>query len=384
MTVPGHTSGGASAGLALQGPGPEAGWAGAGASPAPSPAGVPPDVQARLVALSERVRGVEIRDCETEPSEALASRLLPLCVGLLQEAAAILQGIVDQLPAGHPEPDGAGEDGFAGGDRAFERRLDAAVDGRRLPGDVAFIAALELRQRKDRLVRLGPDQPRLVLIGECDSALRAILKALGAVDVVIAEASGTPPRLDFSSVLQSSLRVRRRYATFRARILAGGEPPPGGLHARLRALGTHIAKLVGWDVYPELRVHDRLQIRELQCRILRWLQAGAEATAADGMRLWQDLVAFVRMTEQVNRRQELVEHDRGVVGRAESALARVPARGDVPEPILRLLGSLEGLDEELDRLLQTGERRADHWRAALARARDGLGPPAAAPGGARE
>lgn len=366
---------GSSGALAVQEPGP-----GAGQAPA---AGVHAEIQARLATLSGRVRGVEIRDFETQPSESLASGLLPLCAGLLQEAAAALQGVVDQLVPGRPESEGSLEEDVPGGPDAFERRLDAAVDTRRLPGDVAFIAALELRQRRERLARLGPAQPPLALIGECDSALRAIHKALGAVDAVIAEAAGSAPRLDFSSVLQSSLRVRRRFATFRARILAAGEPGEEGLRGHIRALGTHIAKLVGWDVYPELRVHDRLQIRVLQCRILGWLQAGEAGATADGVRVWQDLVAFVRMMGQINRREELVEHDRGVVGRAWQMLAGVEAAGDVPEPILRLLASLEGLDDALDGLLQAGVRRASRWREVLEPLRAHLGPVTPAPGGER-
>jgi len=357
--------------------------AGAEASLEAHPAGVHADIQARLAALSERVRGVEIRDFETQSSEALASGLAPQCAGLLQEAAATLQDVVDRLDPGHAESDGSGPGAVPGESDAFERTLDDAVDTRRLPGDVAFIAALELRQRRDRLTHLGRDQPPLAFIGECDSAMRAIRKALGALDAVIAEAAGTAPRLDFSSVLQSSLRVRRRYATFRARILASGEPRAEGLRQQLRALGTHIAKLVGWDVYPELRVHDRLQLRDLQARILGWLQAGEASATADGVRLWEDLVAFVRMTGQINQREELVEHDRGVVEHAWRALARVEDGGVVPEPILRLLASLEGLDEETDGLLQAGDRRVGPWRGALGPARERLGLAAPAPGGER-
>ena len=359
-------------------PAPEA----AGAPMKAAPAEAVAEVRAHVRALSERLNGLDVREFETRSSEALASGLLPSCTSLLEEVAESLEGIVDRLAPGRPESGGFRPEELPGeAEAAFEKRLDAAVDTRRLPCDVAFIAALELRQRSGRLAHLGHGQPPLVLIGACDGALRAIRKALAAVDAVIAETTGSAPQLDFSSVLQSSLRVRRRYATFRQRILAVGEPGAEGLHARLRALGTHIAKLVGWDVYPELRAHDRRQIRDLQARILGWLQAGEAASTADGVRLWQDLVASVRLMAQMSRRQELVEHDRGVVERASAALARIPGDGEVPEPILRLLGSLEGMDEALDDLLQRGERRASRWRTVLAPALERLGHPG--PGGAR-
>lgn len=328
------------------------------------------EVQGQLARLSERLRQIDIREFETQPPALLANGLLPMCLELLEEAGIILHGVVDRLA---PASAGSGElvpGAGTEGPGSFEERLDAAVDTRWLPADVAFIATFELRQRRDRLKGLHGGHPPLTLLDECGCALRAIRKALSAVDAAIAEATGRAPRLDFSSVLQSSLRVRRRYATFRSRILATGAPRVEGLHAGLRALGTHLAKLVGWDVYPELRIGDRLQLRELQRRILAWLKAGDRADPADGVRLWEDLVAFVRMMGLISRREELVEHDRGVVSRMWAGLGRLEVEATVPEPLLRVLASLEGLDEAVDGLLLAGERRAGPWRETLAPVRD--------------
>lgn len=155
-----------------------------------------------------------------------------------------------------------------------------------------------------------------MLLSACDSSLRRLRKALNAVDVIIASASSVPPLLDFSSELQTSLAVRRALAKFRARLGSDGPPTSESLRGRLRSIGTQIAILVGWDVHPELRVRDRLVMRGLQLRILAWLRGEGDASNPMGLRLWQGFVACVEMFSLVNRRQELVAHDVGVLGAA--------------------------------------------------------------------
>jgi len=240
---------------------------------------------------------------------------------------------------------------------AFERAMDAAVETGSVSvqavEDVAFLVQLELRQRAERLSRLGAGADAAAVIGECDSALRRIRKGLGAIDAAIARASGEGTLLDFSSELQGSLLVRRAYSKFRARLLEGGVPGVGELQQRMRAAGTHIAMLVGWPAYPLFRIRDRLQLRELQQRILAWLRGGPNAGEVEGLRLWRDLVSFVEMLAQISRRQELVEHDSKLVG---DLLARLRAvdlstAGFVDESMDRLVRPLEGLDEELDGFL---------------------------------
>jgi hypothetical protein len=123
--------------------------------------------------------------------------------------------------------------------------------------------------------------------------------------------------------------------------------------------------LVGWDVYPQLRVRDRLQLRDLQRRVLDWLRSDRDATA--GRRLWEDLVGFVRMLAQVSRRQELVEHDAKVVHDARERLA-VGSHGVVPDDLLAALTSLTGLDDDVDMLLASPEKaRAGAWSPHLER-----------------
>lgn len=322
------------------------------------------------IALAERVAQVDIRAYESMEPERVAAELQPVVAELLASAIAHLSAVLDAY-----EGDGAlGSDALAAPYATFEQAIDAAVDAQadaspRAIGDLAFLAHLELRQRAERLGRVAACRSIIAIVGECDSALRRIRKALTSIDVAFARAGLAPQSLDFASELETSLSVRRACAKLRARVLGQGEPTDDTLHVRLRGSGTAIAMLVGWEVYPSLRVRDRLQLRELQRRILDWLRDGRDVIS--GMRLWQDLVVFVRMLGQVNRRQELVEHDARVVREQRERLA---CMFTVPEDVLAVLASLEGLDDEIDGLLQSSRRtNAEAWRAALARVAPQLG-----------
>jgi hypothetical protein len=327
--------------------------------------------QAAIVALAQRVLDVDIRAYESLPHDRLASELQPVVSQLLASAHALVADIfrtyeAESEPVFHDEP---GSGALAAPYVGFEQAIDAAIDNQgaasvSIVGDIAFLAHLELRQRAERLERVTACRNAIAIIGECDSALRRIRKALTSIDVALARAGLVQPSLDFTSELEVSLRVRRACAKLRARAASGGEPTAETLHARLRKAGTAIAMLVGWEVYPSLRVRDRLHLRDLQRRILDWLRRDRDVV--DGMRLWQDLSGFISMLSQVNRRQELVEHDTRVVS---AARARIAACGpELDEATLALLASLEGLDDEVDALLASSERGvAARWHAPLER-----------------
>lgn len=186
-----------------------------------------------------------------------------------------------------------------------------------------------------------------------------------SIDVALARAGFGEAMLDFASELEVSLRVRRVCAKLRRRVLAGGDPTPDSLCARLRSAGTAIAMLVGWEVYPCLRVRDRLQLRDIQRRILDWLRHDKDATA--GLRLWQDLVSFMQMLSQVNRRQELVAHDRRVIREAYARVTESASEALAAET-LALLAPLEGLDDEIDALIASADRdRRGAWSSPLER-----------------
>jgi hypothetical protein len=108
--------------------------------------------------------------------------------------------------------------------------------------------------------------------------------------------------------------------------------------------------LVSWDIYSGLRVRDRLLLRGLQQRLLAWLNT-MNAPADAGMRLWQDIAACVEMFALVNRRQELVEHDTTLLTQGVTALQARAPEDTVDAAFLKQLRAAEGLDLELDALL---------------------------------
>jgi hypothetical protein len=335
--------------------------------------------QLAMLGLVERGRAIDIRSYEIAPLDRIAAELQPETLLVVRQAKALLASILDSCQHMAPSEWIANDDPspvWSAPYLPFERAIDATMvklGSHQAVDEIAFIAQLELRQREERLERLRPSQGLVALLGECDSSLRRVRKAMNAVDAAIAKVEQVAPLLDFASELETSLAVRRAYAKFRAGVLGVGEPSVSALRARLRGAGTQIAMLVGWRAYPDMRVQDRLLLRDLQQRILEWLRGGAEVTPAGGIRLWQDLAACVEMFALVNRRQELVEHDQAIVRELTEALACDLMHADAREK----LGALEGLDPELDAAVQVTSLSPADLRPILARLAAQLGGPAA-------
>jgi hypothetical protein len=307
-----------------------------------------------IQAIVSRGRALDLRGFEIAPVERITGELQPATLDLLGETRKLLGSVLEccEPSVARGTADEAAESlrtSFLTFDRAIDETVATKQIGSlRAVEEIAFMADLELRQRTERLTRVGPVQGAAALLGECDSSLRRIRKALNAVDAAIATAADVPPRLDFASELETSLAVRRAYAKLRARLVGVGEPTAGTMRARIRAVGTQLASCIGWDVYADMRVGDRLVLRDIQRRVLEWLRGENDATPAAGMRLWQDLAGCLEMLVLVNRRQDLVAHDAAVV---RDALARLAPQCDVDSATWHRLRELDGLDPELDELL---------------------------------
>ncbi|MCA9664767.1 MAG: hypothetical protein KC503_04235 [Myxococcales bacterium] len=308
--------------------------------------------QTRLATLSKLVNAVDIRTYEARDADldALAAQ-----VGdILDSALAVLDEIVagadasdesESLDSLEFDPGAMTPTSYLSFDRAVDGAVRREIRSTRAVGEIAFIAQLELQQRSQRLAWGRAQRRKLVVLAECDSALRRVLKAASAVDTAVARAFGGAPQQRFESELQSSLDVRTTYARFR-RAVYGHQALP--LLKRLRAVGTEIAVLIGRATYPRMRVRDRLLMRQLQSRILEWLRHyEGPRSERDGTRLWQDICGFVDMLMQISKRQELVEHDREVAARLRAELA---ASGGRLCPVSEL-SPLEGLDASVDDLL---------------------------------
>ena len=286
----------------------------------------------------------------------VARATLPLALRLTQEARALVAEITDACEelrcAARPVKSSPS---LPPAFLSFERAMDEAVQSIAPANasalsvdDVAFLVQMELGQREERLQRVTTASEPLTVIAECDSALRRIRKGLGAVDATIAALEGTRPSIEFASELEESLKVRRAYGRVRAYFSACAEPVGAQLELTLRCAMARIGALVDGEVTSLLRVGDRLQLLVLQERVSAWLSARHAPDHSAAALLWQDLLTFVGMLALVNRRQELIEHDRATLGRLLDSRRSltVDERG-------QLLRSLDGLDPALDQVMQS-------------------------------
>lgn len=317
-----------------------------------------------MVQLFEAARRFDIRHYEghpggdvlrglTEPVRDLVERTLSLAARLLRHYDV-------------PEVGGAADDVGLNFELALDSVLAQSSPGSKV-ADLAFMAVTELRQRLSRLAQHRVDGDAWEMLCDAGSAVRRVQKSLTALEAALCEAQGLPRQLRHDSELQISLEVRRQYRKLWRFAAAQGEVTPETVRNALRGGGTLVAMLVGRDVYPHLREGDRFHLRQLQRRILEWLQQ-PQPDGKLGVRLWQDFAGTVEMLRQVSLRQELVAHDQEALGALERQLA---APGATLEPARPTLAALQGLDDELDTLVDEDapvERLLGAVRALRARA----------------
>lgn len=301
-----------------------------------------------IVELFADTELVGIRRFEEDGAAELVARLTPSVLRLLDRTCDVLGALLARYEI---DDDEIQSEIFSDQEvvplRAAPRPPGAAI------GDLAFVSISELRQHQHRLQGHRATQETKEIISDCGSALRAIRKALYALEPLLCEVEQAPrllpPRLD------TSLQVRRQYRKLWSFATATGDVGPSTVRAALRGAGTRIAMISGHAVYNQLREDDRFRLHELQTRILEWLRDGDDDLVAT--RLWQDFALFVEMLRQINLREELLEHDREVL-RASSAALRERGEAALTE-VRRALAALCGLDDGLDAALAAEPRAAE-------------------------
>lgn len=336
----------------------------------------PPDLADALADAVWRAEEVDMRAFEERPREALQDELLPAVRSVTSEGLNALERVLrayEDLVEGEVEDDGSDN---------FYVEIDRVLhdDG---PGshvaDLAFMAHLELTDRVEVLARADPSWDRWRLLGECDSCLRRLRKAASAVERAIALDAGLAPRLEYLTETSLGRVIRAYYARFRREVAGDGPPGDERVHERLLSAAASIAKLIGRDFYGDLRVSDRAGLRGLQERLRRWLQGEDGFDPLAGRRIWQDLNSFASLLAQVNRRTELVEHDREIVASTLRELEGDESPGELPQQLLVYLERLRGLSDRLDALLtEPVTRERGPWLRELRRLERELGAGAAA------
>lgn len=287
----------------------------------------------KIVRLSLSAGAIDIASHETYESERLFEELVPVVRELLLDTLAFFERILDLYGADEdPEAPGPAGEGAAA--------PPEGPSGERI-ADLAFLGRLELRQKMANLTGLPATADSWRIIAAAGSCLRHIQKALAAVEAAIAQGEGIRPVLHSTDDIAQSLAARQAYAGFRRRLRAVGLLP--GISDRLQGAATCISDLFDVAVYRDLRISDRVQLRRLLERILRW--GGPDVQREAGERIWQDLSACATLLGEISKRQELQQHDERTCQEIRRRLASTP---ELPADVRPLLESLAGRDDELD------------------------------------
>ena len=304
----------------------------------------------KIVRLSLSASAIDIASYEEAEACELRAELVPLVGGILTDALAFFEHTLDTYGDDENAP---AEPAPAGG-LSFRREVDElllgeAVDasdglGERI-ADLAFMARLELRQKAGSLTRLPADSDSWRIIAAAGSCLRQIQKALAALEAVIARAEGIASVLGFNDELALALVARRAYASLRRQLRAIARLPE--ISDRLQGAATSIAYLFDLEVYRDLRISDRVQLRRLLERILRW--GGPDVDRQGGERIWEDLLGCAALLAEISKRQELEEHDERVCQEILDRLVTASSPGpELPPDVRPLVESLAGRDDDLD------------------------------------
>ncbi len=223
--------------------------------------------------------------------------------------------------------------------------------------DLAYMSRMELLAIRDALATSLAANKVWKVLSYADAGLGRTERALLAINTSIREVEGLPADQPVQLNLEDSLVIRRQYALFRRALGRPGNPEGEPLRHALKGIATHIAALRNLRVYSLLRIDDRRRIRELQKRILEALRADGPGAEEERRVLWQDLIACADLLMEVNRREELVEHDRHRVLEAYQTLFQSGAPpAFLPLSVRSQLEPLLGRDPELDSILLDPKR----------------------------
>lgn len=232
--------------------------------------------------------------------------------------------------------------------------------------DVCVIGTWTLQRKRAELEGAMESGDAARSSDACDSARRAVIRALGAIERALLPpgVSGAVARLSECEA-DRARRTRGLYRSFRAAVRPDAAPTAATIEARLTAVGVALAQVLASPHYRELRASDRRIFREIEARLTAFWST--PRTVVAGVRLFQDIAGFAGCLRTINHRAELMEHD------ARTAAIALSTIGDdddavVDEGALEAMGPLLGADDELDDfLLGRRQARAGAVRPLLAR-----------------
>ncbi len=310
----------------------------------------------RLDYLVGQTKGMDFIISDDTGNFSIDDELVKRIRTLVRQAAELMLAIMNCYDA---EADVTSEEIPALDDEDFLKEIGAQISSQLAVEEVSGLAFVSRGQLLDIVAAIdsGVEAGQIwEVASHLDSGLRRTGRALVAIESAMRECEGLPVEYRQWHNLDDSLEVRRIYGEFRRSVLRGsGEdpdrvPPAKELATKLWHASERIAVLRGREIYPYLRIDDRLQIRRLQKRILEWLDQGG-ADLERGARMWSDLVSFARLLGQVNHREELREHDRLAVDALYRRFFEADAVPALTSENLSLLKPLLGREDDLDKII---------------------------------
>lgn len=308
-------------------------------------------LQAHLAQLCASAAGVIVADYEGRPDGEIAD----VAVRAERLAASALEAldIVDVLYVDLAEPEPPSDDEASA--EWDDRPSTPPIDGDSFE-DVLLLARMGLHSRV-RLLRAAQGRPAIERLAVTGSALRTIQKSLSAVDRVLSRVEQVEPSVRFHEhVVERSLEVRQRYTELARFVLRGGAPVEGNVRDRLLSASAAISRTLGLPIAVHMRTEDRALLMTSRARMREWLLRRDDTPEHldAGLHLFQDIAAAVTMFSEVNRREELLQHDARVI---RAVLPDVPhgARLWAPETrrsALQRLQAVRGRSPALDALLE--------------------------------
>lgn len=323
-----------------------------------------------LIRLFEETRAVDPRRLEGAADNQELGELVGHVQEVLARALETVEGVSDHLSGlAEQEPDNT-----VPSPSILRRDTDSILVPGTLAGQAIHLCegiALDLRVSSEQLGEASAglaegERSEGVLIAAA-ACLNKIRQAASAIDRALAKVEGTEATLYEAVEVRSALAARKEYARFRRAVLGAGPPAEAELAKRLQVTFVAFVRLRAKRIYLELRLGDRRELESMQQRVEAWLHRDEPRDLVEGRRLWQDCVGLAELLKDVNRRSELLDHDREAVMRLRSTLRALGSVRRIPSSLILQAGVLLGRDDQLDTLILDGDNDAESWRGCLER-----------------
>ncbi len=290
--------------------------------------GIANDIEGALsetMELSRRAHAWNLFGVESHPGDQAAREVLPVARELLESTRELLG--------------------------AFAACDDSTGDLATRCGDVAFFALQEMNQIGASIETTATQGHAGQLVEQCDRMRGRIMTACSALHDALCQRGEQDPRDDVRRAeIDQGLRVRAKYTQFRQALARAASATSDDLYRRMRLVGTQVAMLVGSKTFQEIRVGDRMILRDIQAQVLGWL-GSSDKDPVSAARIWSDVDSFAKLSREINRRADLQEHDCETFGRLWAHLATLQADDVIAVETVPWVEQLRGCNVELDELL---------------------------------